>query len=67
MGSDVTGPELPSRGPPRKGPKDEDEDYELNVQAMLDQKFGDWPNEAGVSFPLSLCPIVGTKYYLTNI
>ncbi|KAK8096460.1 hypothetical protein PG999_012404 [Apiospora kogelbergensis] len=47
MGSDVTGPELPSRGPPRKGPKDEDEDYELNVQAMLDQKFGDWPNEAG--------------------
>ncbi|KAK7964282.1 carotenoid cleavage dioxygenase 1 [Apiospora saccharicola] len=40
------------KGPPlgatlRKGPQDEDEDYEHNVRMMLDQNFDDWPNEAG--------------------
>ncbi|KAK8079152.1 carotenoid cleavage dioxygenase 1 [Apiospora phragmitis] len=40
---------LPNGGPPRKGPQDEDEDYERNVQKMLDQKFDDWPNEAGLT------------------
>ena len=64
MGSNVAGQGLPLRGHPRKGPEDEDEDYELNVQTMLDQKFDDWPNDAGVSLPLSfsLSPIVDIKY-----
>ncbi|KAK7959468.1 carotenoid cleavage dioxygenase 1 [Apiospora aurea] len=40
---------LPFGSPSRKGPQDEDEDedYESNVQKMLDQNFDDWPNAAG--------------------
>lgn len=34
----------------------EDEDYERTVRRILDQEFDDWPNEAGVSHSLSLCP-----------
>ncbi|KAK6836753.1 Beta-beta-carotene 15-15'-dioxygenase [Apiospora arundinis] len=47
MGSNVAGREIPQRVSLRKGPQDEDEDYELTVQAMLDQNFDDWPNDAG--------------------
>lgn len=43
---------LPLGATLHKGPQDEDEDYEHNVQSMLDQEFDDWPNEAGVSYPL---------------
>ncbi|KAK7912081.1 hypothetical protein PG985_014562 [Apiospora marii] len=38
---------LPLGATLRKGPQDEDEDYEDNVQLMLDQNFDEWPNEAG--------------------
>ncbi|KAK8859253.1 carotenoid oxygenase [Apiospora arundinis] len=47
MGSNVAGREIPQMVSLRKGPQDEDEDYELTVQAMLDQNFDDWPNDAG--------------------
>lgn len=34
--------------PLRRGPEDEDEDFESVVQKMSDQNFDEWPNEAGV-------------------
>ncbi|KAH6652625.1 beta,beta-carotene 9',10'-dioxygenase [Truncatella angustata] len=33
--------------PLRRGLEHEDEDYERTVQKILNQDFGDWPNEAG--------------------
>lgn len=32
----------------RRGPVDEEEDFESVVQKMLAQDFDTWPNEAGV-------------------